>query len=451
MKITRFQIIIIICFAAVFLFNGIMTHKDLFSVYGGVEKLPVLMDVDFSLYYTGARMLLSGQNENLYNAEAVEEFAAGIGHKHLKGRDINYPAIQYFFMIPLALLPYEGAWKLWFFLNLLFLANSILLLVLTFFNNYNDKIQSLTVLFLLGFFLFFSPVIDCLALGQVNLFLLFIMSLCIYLYTRLKDDLKHMAGIPLGLAIALKVLPAPTALYFLWKKDWKTLSAIAASFFIFTVLPWFVFGFHLLTDYLNVKDRYFFFVSGVQDTSVRLFWLFVMEKLGIWGSSLPNILYITGSFLLLGITLYVISGRNEASLDEFSKTAPLDIALLTMLICLITPFSWSHHHVLNIIPITAFLLILWKSPAPGVLEYILLGILGAACFIIGSSDASFVPYYLYAESMKIEEPLQKILWIPVIHIKAFFRNNMLLFLSNLFLWLTGVILRQFSLSKKVSH
>ena len=81
---------------------------------------------------------------------------------------------------------------------------------------------------------------DLVELG-VNTFLVLLTWLGIYLWTRGHDAL---AGVPIGMAAALKCTPVAFIVYFFWKRQWKIgLCATAATIF-FTCLPATVMGVH---------------------------------------------------------------------------------------------------------------------------------------------------------------------------------------------------------------
>lgn len=62
---------------------------------------------DFSAYYAGARALMHGQNPYSATADATFRYI--------------YPLTLAFVLFPLALLPYDAACVVWFFINLTFL------------------------------------------------------------------------------------------------------------------------------------------------------------------------------------------------------------------------------------------------------------------------------------------------------------------------------------------
>jgi alpha-1,2-mannosyltransferase len=68
----------------------------------------------------------------------------------------------------------------------------------------------------------------------VNTALVALTWLAIYLWSRGRDV---VAGVPLGLAIALKCTPAIFAAFFLWKRQWRVAFASGAAALLFTLSP----------------------------------------------------------------------------------------------------------------------------------------------------------------------------------------------------------------------
>lgn len=75
-----------------------------------------------------------------------------------------------------------------------------------------------------------KPIEGDLVHGNVNLFILFLVTAGLVAFRQGRDVI---AGLTLGLATACKVTPALFLPYFLWKREWKTASAMAASTLLF--------------------------------------------------------------------------------------------------------------------------------------------------------------------------------------------------------------------------
>ena len=77
------------------------------------------------------------------------------------------------------------------------------------------------------------PILGDLSHGNVNIFILFLVVLCLDMYRRGHDV---SAGVALALAVACKVTPALFVGYFLWKRSWKALAGVALGLVIFFLI-----------------------------------------------------------------------------------------------------------------------------------------------------------------------------------------------------------------------
>lgn len=76
--------------------------------------------------------------------------------------------------------------------------------------------------------------------GQINALMLALSSLGLYLYLRKKDA---AAGLALGAATMLKVMPGLLIVYFAWKREWRVVAgALGAALFLALVVPMPVYG-----------------------------------------------------------------------------------------------------------------------------------------------------------------------------------------------------------------
>ena len=79
------------------------------------------------------------------------------------------------------------------------------------------------------------PIIGDLKHGNVNIFILFLVTGTLYSFARGRDSLS---GLLLGLAIACKVTPALFIVYFAWKRAWRVVAGCVAGLVLFfLVIP----------------------------------------------------------------------------------------------------------------------------------------------------------------------------------------------------------------------
>jgi hypothetical protein len=90
--------------------------------------------------------------------------------------------------------------------------------------------------------------------NNVNIFILFLMALCLELYRRGRDS---ASGVVLALAIACKVTPVLFVAYFVWKRAWRLVAACLVGLVLWlAVVPGAVFGWErnqeLITDWYRL-------------------------------------------------------------------------------------------------------------------------------------------------------------------------------------------------------
>src|SRR5262245_57234947 len=77
------------------------------------------------------------------------------------------------------------------------------------------------------------PIMGDLSHGNVNLFILFLVALALFAFTRGR---QVTAGVLVGLAVACKVTPALFLVYFLWKRAWRAAAGGVLGLVLFFLL-----------------------------------------------------------------------------------------------------------------------------------------------------------------------------------------------------------------------
>jgi hypothetical protein len=102
---------------------------------------------------------------------------------------------------------------------------------------------------LVGLALVVRPIEGDLSHGNVNLFILFLVTASLYAFTRRRD---WLSGLLLGLAVACKLTPALFIPYLAWKRAWKTLVGCGAGLVLFLgLVPGLLVGFERNAEYLG--------------------------------------------------------------------------------------------------------------------------------------------------------------------------------------------------------
>lgn len=124
---------------------------------------------DFSGYYFGPKLALTNKNPYLGGKDFFTPFV--------------YPPFVLLFFLPFTLSSFISAEKIWTILSLACLISTILLLL----KMYNQKIFSVTGLFLTFLVFIAFPVKFTLGMGQINIVVLFFLTLSIFFLDRKKD------------------------------------------------------------------------------------------------------------------------------------------------------------------------------------------------------------------------------------------------------------------------
>jgi alpha-1,2-mannosyltransferase len=192
---------------------------------------------DFTVYLLAAQSLWEGSNPYL----------ADLPFPYI------YPLFLAFVFIPLVFIPYWLASAIWFFLCAASLVVACLSLQrLASAESGTATGRHLAAAGLIAILLLFQPVQSGLLEGQVNTIVLLCMVMFYGSYTR-KCPLP--AGIWLGAAIAIKVLPAVLLLFLLVRRQYRIMLWTLLFALVFCTLPVVIAGRHFLAyyqSYLNV-------------------------------------------------------------------------------------------------------------------------------------------------------------------------------------------------------
>jgi hypothetical protein len=180
--------------------------------------------VDFPVYYSAGRSLLSGRTD-LY----APDFALG------RVMDYRYPPLFLFAVLPLSLTTYPIAAYVWY----LFCAGAVVgctvIVSRVFYGSRASK--TMRVLVALAVAQYF---VMALHYGNAHLIAVFLLFASLYFFLRRKDI---PAAALISLAITIKLTPALLLPYFALKKRWTLLVAISLFVMMINIVPSIYFGF----------------------------------------------------------------------------------------------------------------------------------------------------------------------------------------------------------------
>ena len=404
-----------------FIISFLFVTPDYFFVhkYKFVVQPEILTKLgDFQYYYYGGFML-HHKNPSIYDKSKYESFFEGAKTAENTHGFLNYPPLIYCLVSPMAKLNILEASKIWFYLNHLFLISSMLFLFFSI--NINDKFKIPRFLFYTCFALIFSPTLSNLLQGQVNILLLFLLSASIFFYSK---GYQIPVGICLGIAISLKIFPAVLILFFLLKREFKTVGVTFLSIILIHTAISLLWSPVLLFDYFNnVLFKYVVLEKIVtfpnQSILAVLNRTLSVVKLGGFKNSTPIInapylvtplrivffAVVMGVLTLVTLKSYQLSIKNKKNNepDKKLKTCPpetdlLIYSLFIVSIFLLSPMVWVHHLVLMLVSIPLFYEFFFESKNIDKFTFIAYIILSSAFWLIGTFNGwvSFYPRFTRA-------------------------------------------------------
>lgn len=311
---------------------------------------------DFSYYYYAVETLLRGGNPYVETITSAKlPFSPLL---------FAYPPQALFLFLPLSLMPYAVAGKLFTLLSVVSFILSIILL---------SRIVKLKPFSNLGLFLIilslnYFPAKFTLGMGQVNNFVLLAIVLFIYFLAN-----KHhiLSGIFLAIATLIKVTPFVFFAYLVFYRKWKILFAAVVASLAISLTTYFFVGheiyFHFFLETLPKLinawpgDYYNQSLSG-----------FILRSIN--GADIQNLLRVFVTLLLSVfslIALWIHGRKNKMSL--------IGINILIILGLLLSSYSWQHHFVWSLIPL--FLTFKYIREKSGKVKDFL--VLGVSYFLIG--------------------------------------------------------------------
>jgi hypothetical protein len=166
-----------------------------------------------------------------------------------------YPPFWGIVIAPFTWVPYQTARLIWFGFNVLWLLVFVGLLWKwdRTENPQHNLLYRFAILLLL---LNFTPLYESLRHGQANILILLLLTGVLWFYMRKKYT---YAGILLGLAAMIKILPLILIAYWLWKKQWKLVGAAFITIFVLGLVTLPLTGFASYTKFFQDNQIYYLF------------------------------------------------------------------------------------------------------------------------------------------------------------------------------------------------
>jgi hypothetical protein len=311
--------------------------------------------VDFGPYYTAATLARDHQGIGIYSgadtgldpqnvlADSSTLFAKTASRIGVQRPFLYlYPPILADMLIPLTFFPFGTARTIWVVLNYAMLPLTSLFIV----RLLNLRLISWGSLIVLTVLYSFSPVIQCINMGQVSILLLLLWA---------SGTLFHVkgwhvaSGFAFALAAAIKLTPLIVVLPLLLLKEWKTLRAFFISLLFLAAVTCFINTPASLTDYfvrvVPPMSRGILTVINIS-TSASVERLYVALHHGVISPAVTN--QIPAALIWLGkgldAVILCVAGLLIYSRGHAIGTADrtIALALFAVLSVCVAPVSWQH-------------------------------------------------------------------------------------------------------------
>ena len=327
---------------------------------------------DFGVCYQGGQRIFQG--ETLYRESD--------GHLQYK-----YSPASALFFIPLALLPYGTAKVIWYILEIAFLAGILFLS----FQILPVAEKRATPLLAWTFLIEFKLLAREVQLGQVNLFILFLLTSTIYLLLRRKD---RSAGFLWGGSLLFKPYALVFLPYFLIKRRFSSLLSGLAAALVGLTLP---VAFYGIQGSITVLKEWPATLS--QSTPGLLASYDNASLYGLLLKTFPSLSKqaIGAVFLMvfLGLALAVLWMIKKGQ----APTAPqnpevLESAFLLILIPFFSPLGWNYNYLYSI-PAIMIVIATWKRLPPVARVVLLANFVAISASIIEIWGRALIRFYTH--------------------------------------------------------
>ncbi len=337
---------------------------------------------DFFHYYASVKALQDGA-ANIYDPQLMKEYSLALSEGRWAVFD-NHPLPFYLLYIPFTQGSLANSYIKHAFWQFFLYAAGLLLLCRHFLADSDKKIAWLTwALLTVGSFSW-GIWLDNFLLGQVGG--LFFFSLAtVVVCTWKKQD--FLCGLALAIAILLKLYPALLIVWLLAKRRYK-----AVGYCVFTLamlalsagLQWGFFRFSQYAQFLLTEQSYQEVASNQSLMTLVNACLYDVSPLAI---KLINVaLLAVGAVFLwyngVKVQSAEIASEQTSGSDNFTLLA-LDYSTWILLMLMLSPLSWSHHHLALLIPFLAIIAALHNGSLPNASNLLWAALaIGCALFVI---------------------------------------------------------------------
>jgi hypothetical protein len=291
------------------------------------------------------------RGENIYSSKAlgVEQFKSENNGAHVLHPNLNPPFFT-LLVLPFATLNYKLAFTIFSFLSVLSGAIALWTIDRELFTNDSKQVLGPALVLYLAYF----PTLATVVLGQISIFLLFILTL-VWVVSRSGRD--KAAGILLGLALAVKLYTGLFLIFYLVRRRWRVVTWYITSFILFNYVSILVFGIETYKYYLETL-RNIYWYDAVWNASIMGFSSRIFQNIyGSINESPARIVSLLLSFSLLAVIIWINWQNNKRNSQRLTlQRYDLSFALYLVAMLLISPLGWMYYFPLLLFP----LLVNWR-------------------------------------------------------------------------------------------
>jgi len=327
-----------------------------------------LIPVDFPVFYLGGKVALQRGSTPLYYPPADRSQGYTLLYKYADpatpwarmaraeglGQVLQFtnPPFSAVLMAPLAMLPWQSAYILWEIISIIFAAAAIFLTLRLLPSG--NLLATFVVMFAAA--CFFFPLRNTLVFGQANVTILFLWTLGVYL---LKRQRPMSSALCFALGTALKISPVVALPFLALRRQWRWLAAYVAGVGAFTGISIWRLGWQ--TNLIWLRDIYPCISSGLGNYINRSLaglvdvlcgprYFATLTDTTEWPIPPGLSLFEKGCSLAIGLGFIFWCWRKRKD----AKGLIDELILLPLVYLLAAPFSWPHHFVLALLPLTYF-------------------------------------------------------------------------------------------------
>ena len=360
-----------------------------------------LIPIDFPVFYLGGKVALQRGATPLYYPPAdrsqgyrlLYQYAdsatswAKMAHAEGFGQVLRFtnPPFSAVLMAPLAMMPWRYAYLLWQIITLILAVATVFLIL----RLLPSGPQWETLVLIIAGACFFFPLRNTLVFGQANATILFAWALGVYLLHRQRP---MASGLCFALGTALKVAPFVAVPLLALRRQWRWLGAYVAGVAAFTAASIWVLGWqtnktwlmaifpHISSGLGNCSNRS---LAGLIDALCGPRYFSSLVTSVEWPVAPGLSLFEKACGLAIGLGFLFWCWRKSRD----AKGLVDELILLPLVYLLAAPFSWPHHFVLALLPLTYF----WaKAREASSAE---LATLGLSTLVLGTELPMYVAGY----------------------------------------------------------